>query len=489
MQSSEMLSKPRGLILIGLIVTMTVIAILAAGMLYVTTTATYGELFANRQARAYYLAESGGRYALQRFIADGTKIDTLATYTLSNGDRFAVRSYDNPGDNARLLIESTGIQGSGWILTRRKITWNVVKALATLPGNDIPASIGFDENGDTSLDETWDAATGTDVSLVSTGPSGGETALQFKGDEAMLNMDWDDNDQAPDLAAAWNNNSQLLSYAMQVKVNVESEGGKGDYYMMGLSFRLNTKGNLDPGDDSSYGVSFFRSVADDKKAPSWITSPEFATFSSLRDGNVHAVLWKKINGTYSLIDHRRMSSSYGVISDGALKDWSTILVKVDESYSGPSGTRENHIYVYVQGTGAHPRGTRSWNYSHFNPVRWSDYSAHYTWHGTTAYDGGDVVRPASQNGHCYVCIGSGTSNSSSPSWPTARDATVVDGTVLWKESNVITDATFTSESFNVDRLSEIGVHALYDSNAANDQFFDDFGMVVAKSGGSGGIQY
>jgi hypothetical protein len=479
----------KGLILIGLIVTMTAIAILAAGMLYITTTGTYGELFANRQARAYYLAESGGRYALQRFIADETKIDTLTVYSLSNGDQFAVRSYDTPGDSSRLLIESTGIVGSGWITTRRKITWNVVKMMAALPGQDAPISIGFDEDGDTALDTTWDPGTGTDAAIVSTGPSGGDTALQFKGKEGMINLKWGGNPDAPDLVAAWDNNNQLLGYAMQAKVNVEAEGGKGDYYMMGLSFRLDTKGNLDPDDDDSYGISFFKSVASDKKAPSWITSAAFSTFSSLRDGNVYAVLWEKIDGTYALIDHRRMTVLYGVIDDGALKAWSTILVKVDEAYSGSDGTRENHIYVYVQGTDENPRGRRSWDYNIFNPVLWSDYSVHAVWHANTAYEEGDVVRPSPRNGHCYVCIGSGTSDSSSPSWPVARDAAVTDGTVVWRESNKIIDGTLTSENFDTERPSEIGVHAFYDSPAANDQFFDDFGMVIAKSGDSGSIQY
>ena len=478
-----------GLILIGLIVTMTAIAVLAAGMVYITTTGTYGELFANRQARAYYLAESGGRYALQQFIADGTKFGDQTTYTMANGDRFAVKSYDNPGDNTRLLIESTGILGSGWISTHRKITWNVVKAMATLPGNDAPAPIGFDEDGDTTLDTTWDADTGTDATLSSTGPSGGDPALQFKGNEAMLNLSWDGNADAPDLAAAWSTNDQLLGYAMQIKVNVNSEGGKGDHYMMGLSFRLDTKGNLDPGDDDSYGFSFFRSVASNKNAPFWITSAEFSAFSFLRDGSVYAVLWKKISGTYSVIDYRQMTNSYGVIDNDSLKDWSTLLIKVAEEYSGPDGARQNHMYAYVQGTDEHPRGTRSWNYDNFNPVHWSEYSAHPLWHANTAYDGGDVVRPGSQNGHCYVCTGSGISDSSSPSWPTARDATVVDGTAVWQESNQIIDGALTSENFDTERPAEIGVHAFYDSTAANDQFFDDFGMVITKSGGSGSIQY
>jgi hypothetical protein len=66
---------------------------------------------------------------------------------------------------------------------------------------------------------------------------------------------------------------------------------------------------------------------------------------------------------------------------------------------------------------------------------------------------------------------------------------VIDGTVVWRESNKIIDGTLTSENFDTGRPVEIGIHAFYDSPAANDQFFDDFGMVIAKSGDSGSIQY
>jgi hypothetical protein len=69
-------------------------------MLYFSTTSSYGELFANRQERAYYVGESGANYALQKFIttpvANGP-FPTLTTFTLSNG-QFAVKTYDKPGD-------------------------------------------------------------------------------------------------------------------------------------------------------------------------------------------------------------------------------------------------------------------------------------------------------------------------------------------------------------------------------------------------------
>ncbi|GII87080.1 hypothetical protein Ssi03_50700 [Sphaerisporangium siamense] len=52
---------------------------------------------------------------------------------------------------------------------------------------------------------------------------------------------------------------------------------------------------------------------------------------------------------------------------------------------------------------------------------------------STAYAVGDLVRPASSNGHVYRCIAAGTSASSAPTWPTTPLTTVTDGTVTWIE--------------------------------------------------------
>lgn len=52
---------------------------------------------------------------------------------------------------------------------------------------------------------------------------------------------------------------------------------------------------------------------------------------------------------------------------------------------------------------------------------------------TTAYVVGDMVRPATSNGHIYRCLAAGTTASSEPTWPTAGLATVTDGSVTWSE--------------------------------------------------------
>jgi hypothetical protein len=47
-----------------------------------------------------------------------------------------------------------------------------------------------------------------------------------------------------------------------------------------------------------------------------------------------------------LLDYKKMDVSDGVIDAGNLKDWSTIVLKVNEQFSGAGGSRENHILGY-----------------------------------------------------------------------------------------------------------------------------------------------
>jgi len=61
----------KGNVLIGLIVTMMIFAALGAGMVAMTGTSTSSQVTANTTSKAYYLAESGFRYAASQYLNEG----------------------------------------------------------------------------------------------------------------------------------------------------------------------------------------------------------------------------------------------------------------------------------------------------------------------------------------------------------------------------------------------------------------------------------
>ena len=59
------------------------------------------------------------------------------------------------------------------------------------------------------------------------------------------------------------------------------------------------------------------------------------------------------------------------------------------------------------------------------------------WTATTAYTVGQIVRPATGNGHLYRCVIAGTSGASTPTFPTTSGATVVDNAAItWQECGI-----------------------------------------------------
>jgi len=124
----------KGAILITLVVSLVIMAVIGSGMLYFSSTSSYGELLANRQERAYYIGESGANYALQQFLNpptskayDGTSpgpFETMITVLLKlpngqlSGDKFEVQtSYKSKDGKDWLVIKSRGTVGSGCLIT------------------------------------------------------------------------------------------------------------------------------------------------------------------------------------------------------------------------------------------------------------------------------------------------------------------------------------------------------------------------------------
>ena len=147
--------RQKGSVLITLIIVMTITAALGAGMVYFTSSSTLSELFSNQEARAYYIAEGGGRYAFLLLKNNSSHFDSYTqaspynqTFTLSNGEQFVLVVYQDPASANKVVIQSTGIVNSGlWTQARRSITWNIDKTslassspkpvnLSSLPAKD-----------------------------------------------------------------------------------------------------------------------------------------------------------------------------------------------------------------------------------------------------------------------------------------------------------------------------------------------------------------
>ncbi|MFH1125273.1 MAG: hypothetical protein V1758_16575 [Pseudomonadota bacterium] len=117
----------RGFLLVGLIITMLIISVLGAALLTFTTTSTFSGLFANRQSRAYYLSESGARYAIPRIQADRVQaVSDLhgKTFTLTNGDRFTL-SIDISASDSTLLASEGIVHQGDWLEARVKNTYRI----------------------------------------------------------------------------------------------------------------------------------------------------------------------------------------------------------------------------------------------------------------------------------------------------------------------------------------------------------------------------
>ena len=86
-----------GSILIGLIVTMVIMAALGAAMVSMFGSSNLGNVASMFQPRANYMAESGFSYAVKEYLRDDSESNIIAnhnrTFTLTNGDSFKTFIY------------------------------------------------------------------------------------------------------------------------------------------------------------------------------------------------------------------------------------------------------------------------------------------------------------------------------------------------------------------------------------------------------------
>jgi hypothetical protein len=367
--------------------------------------------------RAYYVAEAGGRYIIPQVAQDPVTAEANfngKVFALSDNEQFEIAVDNNSPFSPLILIQSMStVNGGTWLEAKRTISY-LIKAQF----KDSFVDPLF-------LADNW-IKDEHSAFINSTDRSDNEPALNIRGKEVYVNLNWAGNTNLSDLAEWRSENNGLLNYELQVKIKEDTQGSLGEHYMWGLSFRLNT------GTDSTYGISFFRSIGrEDQQRPGWIDELPSA-FDGLmsESGERYIVLWKKEVGIYSLLDYKKLNVNDGVLLEtGVLKPWSTIMVRVFEFRDeDDSGKIKNKISGFIRGEDSLPRNTIDWDLNSFMAVEWVD----------------------------------------------------VNGNT---QSNPIIDGSLTTAGFD-DQRAEIGLHALYDSPAANDQFFQDFAMnLLSNSGG------
>jgi hypothetical protein len=112
---------------------------------------------------------------------------------------------------------------------------------------------------------------------------------------------------------------------------------------------------------------------------------------------------------------------------------------------------------------------------------------------STAYAVGDIVKPASGNGHLYICVTAGTSAGSVPTYPTTHRGQVADGTVTWEEFGThIVNFDAADVSWTTSTVSaRYGV--LYKSTGTNSTSaligYFDFGSTVSSTAGTFSIPF
>ncbi|MDA8088171.1 MAG: hypothetical protein M0Z75_15920 [Nitrospiraceae bacterium] len=481
-----------GSILIGLIITLVIVAIAMAATVYLTTGSSMSVLLNNNNLRAYYLAESGARFAMPLIQADlnnGNQDNMNAlfggiqngsgkktpTYTLSTG-QFTLSVANVNATSATLTsVGSTGGKG-GWLQTKRDVVC-VISTTPPYPGRSNFSDLNTNWNQSTKLGGAGGLPNPYDKFIVDSKNNG----LQYESTGNIKLFDTggmitfsSSNPMVQDLAQAWQS-SGTLSYQLQEKVFVDNS--KSNFFMIGLSFRVDEPDTQNPPPPVSfYGISFFRknNATNITQTPVWwFTLLDSGSplpkneFDSLKNDTLYMVFWEylgygatgyvngkkqtcnnwPLNGCYYLLDYSPLTSVATTDGTNLLGD-STILARVIDDTS--TGAHRNVISTYI---------AQSAN---------------------------------SSNPYYYPA---GTSNDWPPDSQFAPVSTWYEYPSGKQVSQPIIDNSLTPDMYwttTPPYPSEVGVHVFYDQNGKNGQnggikdLITDFGMGMLPDGGSGG---
>lgn len=337
--------KQKGSVLITLIIVMTITAVLGAGMVYFTSSSSLSELFSNQEARAYYVAEGGGRYAFSLLKDNPTYFDSYTqgnpynqTFTLQdNGGQFTLVAYQHPTVANNVVIRSTGIVNSGlWTQTRRLVSWNMSKSsfsgntpneidlpsLANLPKKDVAGELDtVNIDGNEALKIT-DTTSGNISETYVAIPAGTSNPLYTAWDAAGGFLNYDS--QVKVAIGIWSNLFDSFIYRPQnycIGITTQhiktSSANQHDFYGLSIIRTHNTGGN---GRDNIPDTMIPAGVAND--------SPMIMLW--IRNGN-------QGNGADYWLAYQNLSTNDYIISNylswPSINPWSTIYLRLVEAAS------------------------------------------------------------------------------------------------------------------------------------------------------------
>ena len=498
--------KPYGLhqhgsILLGLIITMVVMAVLGAGMVYLTTTSTFQELFANNNTRAYYAAESGGRYVnaiIRKHLADGNAPGTLetlliGTYTMSNNEQFQITGWKlypvaiGAGVTNYFTYDSIGIVGSGFLQAKRKITYKInpanqgtLTAPPPLPPEASEFQVPQGQQAAAWLSQYYDPTAAQDTKIF-VQSAGGDAALNLAATDYTMGIKWYTNLLLAQFDAIRHGNGDLLNYGVQIKI---WEDENVDYSeIIGISFRLDDysteAGYATP--ENMYGLSFVKMLTKPTKNPSpawyadYIWSNAAWNVFSATPSRWFVVLWKRVysdpDGTtgplplrwnYMPLAYQKILGSDPVCLAGdansctTLKPWTTLMVYIDEISGGNKIT--GYLASPSDGTNSYIRRTITPNNLATNPILWAEDKD------------GNLIN---------------TSKFHQINWTVVTDS---GATPL--SNYIIQDSSLTTSNYRNDwiydtskiKAREIGLHVFTSNEGANKIFYDNFYIDLTPSG-------
>lgn len=319
--------KQKGNVLLFVISGIAMVAAIATGMFYMTSTSSLGRAGGSGMERAYYLAMAGKDYATANWNSltswNGNE------FSLSNTEGFQI-SYSG-GE-----ITSTGIVSKNTPFEARKtikafppssVRKHFFESFEDLSKWATSAQVGGHATPAVSADKALSV-----ISSSSAFGSGVWSFLQLKTGTGVGSV--------IDFSPAWQEAGYCLSHDLQVKISNNQWT-----YMAGLNFKIAGSGDS----REFYGISFLRAkqrslfgVGAWQSIDNIPTSlvPPVAHDNTYMDGfylvgytTPVIVLWKRQGGTFTWLAYKLLASTdYVINASNYLIDWSNLQVRLKEAY-------------------------------------------------------------------------------------------------------------------------------------------------------------